>query len=389
MIFDTVIDRRGTNCEKWDANPKNFGVPVDTGLGMGVADMDFAAPACVTTALQDFVSFGVFGYKHTDDFYREAICTWMANRHGWSFDPAAIFSVNGLCNGVGLCLEAYTNPGDGIVLFTPVYHAFARVITAAGRKVVEMPLALNDGRYEMDFDAYDAQMTGKERMLILCSPHNPGGRVWTKSELTALVDFATRHDLLIISDEIHLDLAFPGQIHVPTATIPGARERLIVLSAASKAFNLAAAYTGQAIIEDGVLRARFTKLQKALVVSPNTFGLIATAAAYSDEGAKWLEDLKAYLAENARTFDAALNSIPGVNSMQLESTFLSWVDFSGTGMPQEEFIDRVSKTAQIGANRGFTFGSGGESFMRFNIGTSRATVQEAANRLKAAFADLQ
>ena len=177
---------------------------------MWVADMDFRPPACVQAAVEKMASHGIYGYFGDDAAYLDAIRWWMATRHGWDVAREDIFTTHGLVNGTGLCLQAFTQPGDGVVLTTPVYHAFARTIKAAGRKVVECLLRNDGGRYEMDFAAWDAQMTGAERMFILCSPHNPGGRVWTAEELRGVADFCKRHDLILVSDEIHHDLVFPG-----------------------------------------------------------------------------------------------------------------------------------------------------------------------------------
>ena len=183
MSFDEIIERRGSHCTKWDNMEKLFGVSATDGLAMWVADMDFRPPACVTNAVQAQIDHGVFGYFGDDSEYLSAIQWWMQERHGWTVEADAIFTTHGLVNGTAMCVDAYTQPGDGIVLFTPVYHAFARVIASAGRKVVECEMTNDSGRYTLDFDAYDAQMTGHERMVILCSPHNPGGRVWTRAEL--------------------------------------------------------------------------------------------------------------------------------------------------------------------------------------------------------------
>jgi len=390
MNFDTIIDRRNTHSSKWDRMEQVYGVPADTGLSMWVADMDFQAPPVVLDKLRSMVEHGFFGYATYQADYTAAIQWWMQERHGWAVDPSWIFTTTGLVNAVGMCLDTYTAPGDGIVLFTPVYHAFARAIRAAGREVVECPLTNNDGRYEMDFAAYDAQMTGAEKMLILCSPHNPGGRVWTREELQGVIDFAKRHDLLIISDEVHHDLLYPGHTHLPLPTINrSAIDRIIMLTAGSKTFNIAGLHTGCVTIEDPDLRARFATRVREISLSDNSVGLAATAAAYSPEGAAWVDELMVYLEGNRQVFDAGIAEIPGVKSMPMESTYLSWVDFSGTGMEPAEFIKRVEQSAQIAINHGSTFGSGGETFLRFNIGTQRSRVEDACARLKSAFADLQ
>ncbi|MDD7971531.1 MalY/PatB family protein [Roseinatronobacter alkalisoli] len=390
MNFDQIIDRRGTHSMKWDMMQDRYGVSPDTGISMWVADMDFRPPTCVQDALQKALDHGVYGYFGDDDAYRAAICWWMANRHGWQVDPAHIFTTHGLVNAVGLCLHTWTQPGDGVILFTPVYHAFARTIHAAGRKVVECPLALNDGIYEMDLDAADAQMTGQERMVILCSPHNPGGRVWTAQELRDIAAFCTRHDLLLVSDEIHHDLVMPGHRHIPMpVAAPDCIDRLVMLTAASKTFNLAGTHCGNVIIADDRLRGQFADTLAAMGISPNSFGLHAVTAAYSPAGAEWVDALCAYLDSNRQVFDAGVNAIPGVRSMTLQSTYLAWVDFSGTGMEPDEFSARVEQQAQIAANHGPTFGTGGTPYLRFNIGAPRSVIEQAVARLQAAFRDLQ
>ena len=388
--FDEEIDRIGTHSMKWDVMEARYGVSLQEGLSMWVADMDFRPPDCVGAAVQAMVDHGIYGYYGDDRDYRAAICWWMAERHGWTVAPEWIFSTHGLVNGTGMCLQAFTQPGDGVVLFTPVYHAFARVIKGAGREVVECPRALTDGRYEMDFDAYDAQMTGKEKMLILCSPHNPGGRVWSAAELAAVADFAQRHDLILVSDEVHHDIVMPGHTHLPMAvSAPQITDRLVMMTATTKTFNIAGSYIGNVIIPDETLRARFGQAMTGLGISANSFGLAMATAAYSPEGAAWVDDLVTYLDGNRQLFDEGMRTIPGVSSMPMGATYLAWVDFAGTGMDRAEFTRRVEQDARIAANHGPTFGSGGESFLRFNFATPRARVAEAVTRMQSAFGDLQ
>ena len=390
MGFDEIIDRRGSHCVKWDMMEPLYGVSPEDGLAMWVADMEFRPPHCVQDAVQAMVDHGVYGYFGDDSKYLAAIQWWMETRHGWSVDPSWIFSTHGLVNGTAMCVDAYTQPGDGVVLFTPVYHAFAKVIRAAGREVVECKLVNTDGRYEMDFAAYDAQMTGRERMVILCSPHNPGGRVWTRDELQGLADFAKRHDLILVSDEIHHDLVMPGHRHIPMSLVdPSITDRLVMMTATTKTFNIAGSHIGNVIIEDEALRARFAARMAALGMSPNSFGLMMATAAYSEAGAAWVDELTGYLDNNRKTFDAGINAIPGLRSMPLEATYLAWVDFSGTGMAREEFTRRVEQDAKIAVNHGPSFGAGGETFLRFNIAAPRAVVEDAVARLARAFGDLQ
>jgi len=363
MSFDTPIDRRGTHSVKWDMMEKLYGVPMDDGIAMWVADMEFQPPACVQDAVKAMHDHGVYGYYGDEGAYLSAIQWWMAERHGWNIDPSWVFTTHGLVNGTAMCVDAFTSPGDGIVLFTPVYHAFAKVIKAADRRVVECELTNTNGRYEFDFDSYDAQMTGSERMVILCSPHNPGGRVWTKAELHAVAAFAKRHELILVSDEIHHDLTMPGHTHTPMAHIDGLVDRLVTMTATTKTFNIAGSHSGNVIIEDPDLRARFGARMAALGMSPNSFGLFMATAAYSPDGAAWVDDLKAYLDGNRKIFDAGINA-----------------------MTRDQFTDRVQKDARIAVNHGPTFGTGGESFLRFNIAAPRAQVIEAVERMQKAFA---
>ncbi len=390
MSFDEQIDRRGSHCVKWDMMEPMFGVPADKGLAMWVADMEFRPPACVQAAIEDMAAHGVYGYFGDDTKYRDAIRWWMQTRHGWDVARDQIFTTHGLVNGTALCVDTFTRPGDGVVLMTPVYHAFARIITAADRNVVECPLALRDGRYELDFGAWDAQMTGAEKLLILCSPHNPGGRVWSQVELRGVADFCVRHNLILVSDEIHHDLVYPGHKHIamPNAA-PDITDRLVMLTAPTKTFNIAGAHTGNVIIPDPALRKRFADRMNALGMSPNSFGLFMATAAYSPEGAIWVDHLMTYLDGNRQVFDAGLKAIPGVRSMHLEATYLAWVDFADTGMEPAEFIRRVEQEARIAANHGASFGTGGAQSLRFNIAAPRAQIEDAVDRLQRAFADLQ
>jgi len=387
--FDEIIDRRGTGCDKWDTMEARFGVPADTGLSMWVADMDFRPPDRVTAALRGMIDHGVFGYYGDDTGYREAVQWWWRTRHNWDIATDWVLSAAGLVNGTALCVDTFSQPGDGVILFTPVYHAFARVIAANDRRVVECPLVETEGRYEMDFDSYDSLLDGSEKIVILCSPHNPGGRVWTRAELEGVADFARRHDLILVSDEIHHDLVFPGAAHIPMSHIEGITDRLIMMGASTKTFNIAGAHIGNLIVPDDALRARLAKRMKGLGLSPSSFGYVMAEAAYSPEGAEWVDSLMTYLDENRKVFDAGVNAIPGLRSMPLEATYLSWVDFAGTGMSRADFTARVEQNAQIAANHGPTFGTGGETFLRFNIALPRPRIQDAVARLQSAFSDLQ
>ena len=390
MDFDEVIDRRGTHSSKWDTMEELYGVSPDSGLSMWVADMDFRAPKIIQEKLHGINSHGIYGYYGDYKEYNNSIKWWMKNRHNWEIDTSWIFTTHGLVNGTGLCIDAFTKPGDGIILFTPVYYQFSNLVEAARRKVVECPLKLIDNHYHFDFVAYERNLSGDEKMVILCSPHNPGGRVWTQNELREVAKFAKKHDLVLVSDEIHHDLVYPNKSHtvMPIAD-PSVCDRLVMMTATTKTFNIAGAHSGNVIISNPNLRQKFSQRIKALGISPNSFGLFMATAAYSPEGAQWLDELLHYIDGNRVIFDREVNKIPGLSSMPLEGTYLAWVDFSGTGMEEEEFIYRVQEKAKIAVNHGSTFGTGGEKFLRFNLATPRTLVVEATKRLKDAFSDLQ
>ena len=390
MDFDEVIDRRGTHSSKWDTMEELYGVSPDSGLSMWVADMDFRAPKIIQEKLHGINSHGIYGYYGDYKEYNNSIKWWMKNRHNWEIDTSWIFTTHGLVNGTGLCIDAFTKPGDGIILFTPVYYQFSNLVKAARRKVVECPLKLIETKYHFDFVTYERNLSGDEKMVILCSPHNPGGRVWTKNELQEVAKFAKKHDLVLVSDEIHHDLVYPNKSHtvMPIAD-PSVCDRLVMMTATTKTFNIAGAHSGNVIISNPNLRQKFSQRIKALGISPNSFGLFMATAAYSPEGAQWLDELLHYIDGNRVIFDREVNKIPGLSSMPLEGTYLAWVDFSGTGMEEEEFIYRVQEKAKIAVNHGSTFGTGGEKFLRFNLATPRTLVVEATKRLKDAFSDLQ
>ncbi len=387
MNFDEIIDRRGHHAIKWDQMQARYGVSPEDGIAMWIADMDFRPPACVQTALERMLAHGIYGYRSNDAEYLPAIRWWMETRHGWQVDPDWITTTHGLVNATGMCVQTWTQSGDGVVLFTPVYHAFATVIRAAGRRVVELPLVDRGGRMVMDFPDTLPERT---KMVVLCSPHNPGGQVWTAEELRRVADFARRHGLILVSDEIHHDLILPGHRHIPMpVAAPDIADRLVMMTATTKSFNIAGAHTGNVIIPDPDLRAAFKITLMGLGISPNGFGPAMATAAYSPEGAEWIDTLCAYLDGNRKVFEAGVAAIPGAKVTPLQSTYLEWVDFRGTGMDEVGMRARIEGQARIAVSHGSTFGVGGEGFMRFNIATPRARVVEAVTRLQAAFADLQ
>ncbi len=389
MNFDEIINRKNTHSAKWDMMEELFGVSKDDGIPMWVADMDFRPPKCISESIKKMYDHGVYGYFGDDKDYLASIKWWMKTRHNWDIDLSWIFTTHGLVNGTSMAIQTYSDPGDGVVLFTPIYYVFFKQIKEGGREVLECPLVNNKGHYELDFEYYDSLMKGNEKVLVLSSPHNPGGRVWTQKELTEIASFAQKHDLVVVSDEIHNDLIMPGYKHIPMAiAAPQILDRLVMMTATTKTFNIAGMHTGNVIIPDPKLRAAFNKTMVSFGISPSSFGKHMITAAYSQEGADWVDNLMLYLDENQKIFNAELGKIPGINSMRLESTYLCWVDFSNTGMRKDEFTKRVEKTARIAASHGHTFGAGGDSFLRFNIATRRTLLLEALERLNETFSDL-
>lgn len=385
--FDHVIDQRNTHSLKWDGMESRLGLAHPDMLPMWVADMDFAAPPAVADTLRRLADKSVFGYFGDDRDYKQAVCDWMAKRHKFEVDPDWITTSHGVVAGVGTALHSFSQPGDGIVVFSPVYHAFGSTIRAAGRQMIESRLKLVQGRYEMDLDSLAGQINDRTKIVILCSPHNPGGRVWSRQELIDLCKFCETHDLLLIADEIHHDLVFDGYQHWVTANAyPAIAERLITLTAASKTFNLAASMTGNVMISNPHLREVFANTVKGFgSSSTNRIGVEMVTTAYR-HGAEWLEALLPYLQANCDRFDEAISRIiPGARPMKLQSTYLAWCDFSETGYTNEEFFERVQDVARIAVNKGPVFGDGGNSWVRFNIACPRATLEDAISRLEIAF----
>ena len=386
--FDTPLELRGTHASKYDGIKRSFGVDDPDIIPMWVADMDFKAAPAILEALQTEVERGYFGYYTDPTPVSAAVSRWYLDRHGWDVDPSCIRYTHGVVNGFGDVLAAFSEPGDAVIVFSPVYHAFYRQIRAMGREVRESPLVVRDGIFHMDLDALAVSLTGRERILTLCSPHNPGGRLWTAEEIKAVAAFCAKHDLILVSDEIHMDLTFPGVDFVPTAVAaPECLNRLIVLTAASKGFNIAGAETGLMLVPDADLMRKLEPVLLDRESSPSRFGMAMIRAAFA-ESLDWSDAVRAYIAENFRIFEERLSKLPGVFVMPMRATYLSWVDFSALGMSDSELKGRVLD-AKIAANPGTQFGEGGNGHMRFNVALPRATLIEAISRLEEAFSDVQ
>lgn len=385
--FDTSPAGAGDHCSKWDHMERLHGVSPGDGIAMWVADMDFRAAPCVLDALGREISRGYMGYFGDVGPVNAAVAAWMERMHGWRFDPEILRYTHGVVAGFGNVLAAFSEPGDEIVLFPPVYHAFYGKAQAMGRRVLESPLVLVDGRYEMDLDALEAALTPRTRIVTVCSPHNPGGRLWSADELRAVADLCARRGLILLSDEIHMDLTFPGVAHVPTAVAaPEATPRLVTITAASKGFNTAGMETGFVIIEDRDLRAAYDVAHKDRSGTPNRFGMIATKAAF-EGGADWSAAVRSVIAGNFALWKERIGALPGISVMDMQATYLSWVDFRGTGLSVEEVDARIAGQARIAKSPGADFGTGGAGWNRFNLAMPRARLEEAIRRMEAAFSE--
>lgn len=390
MNFDETFDRVATRSSKWTALESAFGLSGDDLLPMWVADMDFRPPAFLTQAVLGLAEAGDYGYFNHTGSYLEAVAWWARTRHGWEIDPGWITPTASLGNAIAFAIQTWSRPGDAVAIFTPVYHEFSGKIRKNGRVVTELPLLAEDGRFTLDFDRYDGLLCGHEKLLLLSSPHNPGGRVWRADELRAIAEFARRHDLVLVSDEVHNDLILPGYTHVPTAmAAPDVAPRLVTMTSASKTFSIAGTRLGAVIIGDATLRGQFADTVRRADLAPNLLGVTLSRAAFSPDGAAWLDALMGYLAGNYEVFRAGVGEIPGALVHRLEGTYLAWVDFTGTGMSDDELWARATVKARVVPSPGPAFGTGGSGGLRFNLGTQRARVEDAVSRLAGAFADLQ
>lgn len=389
--FDRCIERRGTNSSKWDKIKQLSGIEADDAIPMWVADMDFQAPAGVTEALRQEIERGVHGYYGDTGTWSAALCAWAAKRHHIEFDPAWISPTPGIVSGLGLIVQALSEPGDEVVVFPPAYHAFRRIISANDRAILDADLVESNGRYVMDLDSLAKQVTPRTKIVFFCSPHNPGGNAWSGDEIRELADFCTTHNLILVSDEIHNDLVFPHAKHIPTLTAaPDVADRLITCVAATKTFNLAGAHVGACITSNADLKQRLdARIAASGLGSYNAFGMAATEAAWRT-GEAWLDELIVYLDTNRQHFDRTIEAaIPGARSMPLDATYLAWVDFAGTGLSADDVAARVKDKARIFASPGPQFGPGGDNRLRFNFATPRPILDQALERLADAFADLR
>ena len=383
--FDAVIDRRGTNSIKFDFAPEH-GMPGDV-LPLWVADMDFRAPEGALEAVRRCAGHGIFGYSDAKADYYEAVAAWFTRRFGWTPEAKWLVKTPGVVYALATAVRALTRPGDAVVIQPPVYQPFFDVVKLNGRRVAESPLVLKNGHYEIDFEDFENVILRQNaKMFILCSPHNPVGRVWSVPELRRLGEICARHEVIVVSDEIHCDFTHPGYAHTPfIKAVPGMADRAIVCTAPSKTFNLAGLQASNIWIPGDELRESFVAEMAAGGLSLlNTVGLAACKAAY-ETGDEWLDALKAYLKGNLDFMREYLEkNLPMLRLIEPEGTYLAWVDFSQLGLTDKALNDMIANRAKLWLDPGHIFGAAGEQYQRFVLACPRSTLEAALDRLKAA-----
>jgi len=392
--FDEVIDRRSTGSMKWEPAVlrEKFGQGRENLLPLWVADMDFNCPSVVRQAMEKRLAHQIYGYTMPDPDYYEAVISWYQRRHQWDIKRKWIMTAPGIVPATNYIIQRFSKPGDKILIQTPVYYPFAHSITANGRTLLENPLKVADGRYEMDFDDLARKVRDpRVKVAVLCSPHNPVGRVWTEAELEQFGNICMESGVLVFADEIHCDLIMPGFKHICFQNISREFARnSIAANAASKTFNLAGLQQSNLIIPNDRLRHEFSIYFETLGVGPRgggtLFGAIATQAAY--QGAEpWLDDLLVYLHQNYIYLKDTLEAdLPGVRVFGLEGTYLPWVDFRPLGLSPEQIVQKIEGTAGLALDHGAWFGENGAGFERFNIACPRSILEQAVTAVVAAFA---
>ncbi|WP_413789016.1 MalY/PatB family protein [Bacillus kandeliae] len=383
--LDQMINRTGTGAVKWDSLKEMFGV--EDALPMWVADMDFEAPNPVIEALKKQVEHGIFGYAAIPASTKEAIKAWQASRHNWKIETDWLLFNHGVVPSISLAIEALTEKGDAVIVQSPVYTPFFEMIERNERQVVNNQLVLKDNRYQVDFDDLEQKLSAEEvKLLLLCSPHNPGGRVWTKEELTKMAALCQQHDVIIVADEIHCDLTADPHIHTPIASIQEEYQDFIVtLIAPSKTFNLAGLQASAIIVPSEVLRNKLKTVQaKRGFFTLNMMGITAMEAAYR-EGGPWLDEAIAYIRENIQLVEHYIRSeIPELNVMKPEGSYLIWIDCRKLELADDELMNKILHDGKLALGQGFKYRAGGEGFLRMNVACPRVIVEDGLKRLKKA-----
>lgn len=384
--FDTVTDRKNTNAIKYDLAKKR-GKPEDA-VSLWVADMDFPTAPCIQKAVAEKAAHGIWGYSRPDNRYYDALKKWYKERHNFEVQNEWVVNTPGVCFALSTAVKAFTNEGESVLIQKPVYYPFFNIINSLQRKVVNSSLILKNNHYEIDFDDFERKIVQENvKMFILCSPHNPGGRVWTKQELQKISEICLAHNVLVVSDEIHSDITFGSNVHTVYGSLSEqALKNSIICTAPSKSFNLAGLQFSNIFIADEKLKKAFSEeLDKTGYDEPSVFGIVAATAAYS-EGADWFDSVKSYIWENILFAKKYIEeNASQIKVLVPEGTYLLWLDFSKTGLSDSEINDRVLNKAKVWLDRGSMFGKEGEKFQRINCATPRIILEDALKRICSQF----
>lgn len=387
--FDEIVDRTGTDCLKYDFAAER-GMPADI-LPLWVADMDFKTAPCITQRMQKDIAHGIFGYTDSKDDYFHALANWYETYFDWKVEKSWLVKTPGVVFAIAMAVQAFTKEGEGVMLQQPVYYPFSGVIKDNNRKLVNNELVLKDGHYEMDYTDFEDKIVRENvKLFLLCSPHNPVGRVWKKEELQRVGEICQKYDVKIVSDEIHSDFVYPGYKHHVFLTVDERfKDISIICTAPSKTFNLAGLQISNIFIPNLKLRRAFLqKISEAGYSQVNMLGLHACRAAYED-GREWLDQLKVYLQENLDFVRTYLEkNLPQIKLIEPEGTYLIWLDCRALGLPETELEKLIVHGAKLWLDSGAIFGTAGEGFERINIACPRVTLEEALKRFKRAIDDL-
>lgn len=385
MNFDTIIDRTNTCCDKWDYLERYYGEK--DMLGLWVADMDFAVPKVVNDAIQKRALHPIYGYTETDENYYDAMIEWYKKRQDYLIERDWITYAPGVIPAICFLISAFSEEGDKVIIQEPVYHPFKKSILSNNRVPLINELVYDGERYRMDLESLEKQIDGRTKIMLLCSPHNPVGRAWTREELTAVGELCIRHNILLVSDEIHGDIVYSGHKHIPVATISEEfADHCVVCNAPNKTFNIAGLQGCNVIIKNPDIREKYRKFVERFHMAEFTpFSMIAHQTAYK-YGGEWLDELLVYLEENVRFAEKYLREhLPCVKMVHPEATYMVWLDFNGTGLSMEEINERLIKQAKIAFNDGYMFGDNGAGFQRMNIACPRKILEMALERMTDAF----
>lgn len=384
--FNRIIDRRNTRSYKWDQSEKLFGDKEI--LPLWVADMDFESPPAVKEAILRRVQEGVYGYSVTSDSYKEAIAGWYRSRHDWEIQKEWITDSPGIVTSLSLSVELFSQPGDQVILQSPVYYPFYDVIRMNDRKVAINPLKLEEGHYVMDYIQLEELMAGGAKLLLLCSPHNPGGRVWEREELLRLGELCLRYGVTVISDEIHCDMAMPGYKHIPFASLsPELSDITLTTLAATKTFNLPGLQTSYIVTSSPELKRKFEYKLKALSLHMSAFFTPEAVEAAYKEGGEWLDELVQHVSGNAEYAISYLaEHLPQVKPMKPEATYLLWIDCRALGLDADGLKNLMYREAKVAFNEGSVFGTEGQGHLRINLACPRSVLAEALERFTQAAA---